>query len=108
MKPIRLIAFLFFIIPASLLAQGQRHRIVFQFTNAQDTLQQKAFVKQLQNLKTHWPDATVEVVLYNQGLELLLPNKAIQIQAVKALHDEGVDFLRKFGVEVVQYQKEIA
>ncbi|MGI9191046.1 MAG: DsrE family protein [Chitinophagaceae bacterium] len=93
MKPVFFIAFLLFLLPASMMGQGQRHRIVFQFTNAQDTLQQKAFIKQLQNLKAHWPDATFEVVLYNQGLELLLPNKGIQISAVKALHDEGIDFL---------------
>lgn len=50
------------------------HKIIFQFTNANDTLQQKAFVKQLENITEHWPNAKYEVVLYNQGLELVMKN----------------------------------
>ena len=84
---------LFLLFTTHLYAQGKRHRVVFQFTNAQDTLQQKALVKQLQNLKAYWPDATLEVVLYNQGLELLLPNKGILVPAVKALYEEGVSWV---------------
>lgn len=98
-------------------AQGKQHKIVFQFTNAHDTLQQKAFVKQLQNLKEHWPDAQYEVVVYNQGLELLMPSHSKHLEAVKELHSKGVRFVvcentmknRKIGKEafipIVEYVK---
>jgi uncharacterized protein len=36
-------------------SQKKTHKIVFQFTNANDTLQQKAFTNQLNNILTHWP-----------------------------------------------------
>ena len=93
MKYALMLSAFFLCLTINLHAQGKRHHVVFQFTNAQDTLQQKALVKQLQNLKAHWPDATLEVILYNQGLELLLPNKGILIPAVKALNEEGVSWI---------------
>lgn len=93
MKPLFIFIVCLFLLPASSIAQGKRHRIVFQFTNANDTLQQKAFVKQLQNLKEYWPEATFEVVLYNQGLELVMPNKSNHLAAIKLLQEEGVQFL---------------
>lgn len=93
MKQLYWLLICLFLIPATMLAQGKRHRIVFQFTNANDTLQQKAFVKQLQNLKEYWPDAQYDVVLYNQGLELLMPNKSNYIPALQKLSEDGIAFL---------------
>lgn len=49
-------------------AQGANHKVVFQFTLA-DSMQQKAFSNQLKNLRKHWPDAQIEVVAYNQGID---------------------------------------
>jgi intracellular sulfur oxidation DsrE/DsrF family protein len=74
-------------------AQNKEHKIVFQFTNANDTLQQKAFVKQLENLNEYWPNASYEVVLYNQGLELLMQNNTGYIARLVKLHSNGVRFL---------------
>ncbi|QZK90647.1 DsrE family protein [Flavobacterium sp. CHNK8] len=69
------------------------HKIVFQFTNAIDTLQQKAFANQLNNLTNHWPKAKYEVVVYNMGLEFLMPSKSKHITTIKALHAKGVRFI---------------
>jgi intracellular sulfur oxidation DsrE/DsrF family protein len=93
MKHILVLLIGLFLLPAAMHAQGKRHRMVFQFTNASDTLQQKAMVKQLQNLKEYWPDAEYEVVLYNQGVELLIPNKSNYMPALQKLNEEGVIFL---------------
>jgi len=70
-----------------------KHKIVFQFTNANDTIQQKAFANQLNNLTSHWPKAKYEVVVYNMGLEFLIPTKSKHIATIKALHAKGVRFL---------------
>lgn len=70
-----------------------KHKIVFQFTNANDTLQQKAFANQLKNLTDHWPKAKYEVVVYNMGLEFVMPTKSKHIAAIKAFHAKGVRFL---------------
>ena len=74
-------------------AQTKTHQIVFQFTNANDTMQQKAMIKQLQNLHAHWPEAKMEVVLYNQGLELLMPGRSIRLQEVRDLMKKGIRFV---------------
>jgi intracellular sulfur oxidation DsrE/DsrF family protein len=69
------------------------HKIVFQFTNATDTLQQKAIVNQLKNMTTHWPNAKYEVVIHSMGLPLVMSVKSKQIDAIKALRAKGVRFL---------------
>lgn len=69
------------------------HKIVFQFTNAIDTLQQKAFANQLKNLTDHWPKAKYEVVVYNMGLEFVMATKSKHIAAIKALYAKGVRFV---------------
>lgn len=70
-----------------------KHKIVFQFTNANDTLQQKAIVNQLTNLTTHWPNAKYEVVIHSMGLPFVMTSKSKQMQAIKALRAKGVHFL---------------
>ena len=69
------------------------HKIVFQFTNATDTLQQKAIVNQLKNMTTHWPNAKYEVVIHSMGLPFVMSEKSKQIGAIKALKAKGVRFL---------------
>jgi intracellular sulfur oxidation DsrE/DsrF family protein len=73
--------------------RGKGHKIVFQFTNGKDTLQQKAFINQLNNLKEHWPEAEYYVVVYNMGLELVMPETSVNINAVQKLHEKGVQFV---------------
>ena len=69
------------------------HKIVFQFTNATDTLQQKAIVNQLKNMTTHWPNAKYEVVIHSMGLPFVMSEKSKQIGAIKTLKAKGVRFL---------------
>ena len=69
------------------------HKIVFQFTNANDTLQQKAFVRQLENITAHWPNAKYEVVVYNQGVELVMKNNTKYQARLQTLKSKGVNFV---------------
>jgi intracellular sulfur oxidation DsrE/DsrF family protein len=69
------------------------HKIVFQFTNANDTLQQKAFVKQLENITAHWPNAKYEVVVYNQGVDLVMKNNTKYQARLQSLKAKGVKFV---------------
>lgn len=94
MKKVLLLASLIMVLYSkALLAQPDDHKIIFQFTNAVDTMQQKAFVNQLKNVTAYWPDAQIEVVVYNQGLELVMPAKSKHIDAVKQLIEKGVRFV---------------
>lgn len=96
MKIIKLTTlFLIALCTVSAVAQSKpnNHKIVFQFTNDNDTIQQKAFAKQLKNLTDHWPTAEYEVVLYNMGLEFIMPTKSRHIAAIKKLHAKGVRFV---------------
>lgn len=90
-----LFVFVFSMISIGALAQKKpnNQKIVFQFTNANDTLQQKAIVNQLTNLTNHWPNAKYEVVIHSMGLPFVMSSKSKQIQAIKALRAKGVRFL---------------
>jgi len=90
-----LFVLLFSLISIGTFAQKREdeHKIVFQFTNANDTIQQKAFTNQLNNLTAHWPKAKYEVVVYNMGLEYIMLTKSKHIDAIKALHAKGVRFV---------------
>ncbi|RDI57439.1 DsrE family protein [Flavobacterium glaciei] len=85
----------FSMISIAALAQKKpnNHKIIFQFTNATDTLQQKAIINQLNNLTTHWPKAKYEVVIHSMGLPFVMSGKSKQIQAIKTLRDKGVRFV---------------
>lgn len=70
------------------------HRIVYQFTNAVDSMQQKAVTNQLKNIISHWGEAVeVEVVLYNQGLEYAMSAKSRHQEAIRELMGKGVKFV---------------
>ena len=69
------------------------HNIVFQFTNGNDTLQQKAFVKQLENITEYWPQANYKVVIYNQGVELVFVTNNVYRNRLLALKQKGIQFV---------------
>ncbi|RBN49423.1 DsrE family protein [Flavobacterium psychrolimnae] len=96
MKNLKLTALILlglFTVSAFAQKRPNNHKIVFQFTNAIDTLQQKAFANQLKNLTDHWPKAKYEVVVYNMGLEFVMATKSKHIAAIKALYAKGVRFV---------------
>ena len=71
----------------------KQHRVVFQFTNALDSAQQKSIATQLDNLITAWPDADIEVVIHGKGVGLVMPAKSSQLEAVRTLKSKGVKFM---------------
>ena len=87
-----LITFLFLAFSQTVEAK-KTHKVVFQFTNANDTLQQKAFVKQLENTTDYWPEAHYEVVLYNQGIELVMNSNTHYKEKLLLLKSKGVKFV---------------
>ena len=93
MKFIAFTLILFFTLSLSSgFAQGKEHKVVFQFTLA-DSLQQKAFSNQLKNLRKHWPDAQIEVVAYNQGIDFLMTKKTRHHDIIADLKSKGVRFV---------------
>lgn len=84
---------LFFTLTISTIyAQGKDHKVVFQFTLA-DSMQQKAFINQLKNLRKHWPDAQIEVVAYNQGIDFLMTKRTRHHDIIAELKSKGVRFV---------------
>ncbi len=84
---------LFFTLTISTIyAQGKDHKVVFQFTLA-DSMQQKAFSNQLKNLRKHWPDAQIEVVAYNQGIDFLMTKRTRHHDIIAELKSKGVRFV---------------
>ena len=66
-------------------------KIVFQLTSS-DTLVHKALVKQIQNALTAAPNAKIEVVCHNNGIEFLTAAKTKFAQNITDLKAKGVEF----------------
>ncbi len=80
------------LMPNDATAQGANHKVVFQFTLA-DSMQQKAFSNQLKNLRKHWPDAQIEVVAYNHGIDFLMTKRTRHHDIIADLKKAGVRFV---------------
>jgi intracellular sulfur oxidation DsrE/DsrF family protein len=72
--------------------QGKSHKIVFQFST-EDTLAQKALMKQLNNILTVAPDTKIEVVCHGPGLNMLLTSKSMVAEKISQMTKRGVNFL---------------
>ncbi|MBK7433166.1 MAG: DsrE family protein [Chitinophagaceae bacterium] len=68
------------------------HRIVFQLST-DDTLAQKALMKQLNNITTVAPGTKIEVVCHGPGLGMLITGKTIVQEKIRQMKDKGVDFV---------------
>jgi uncharacterized protein len=66
-------------------------KIVFQLTSS-DTLVQKALVKQLNNALTAAPNAKIEVVCHNNGIEFLTTAKTLFAKNITDLKAKGIAF----------------
>lgn len=79
----------------SVLAQNvvstKAHKVVFQLTNS-DTLAHKALVRQINNLLTAAPNAQIEVVCHNNGIEFLTTAKTKYAKGIAELKVKGVVF----------------
>lgn len=67
------------------------YKIVFQLTS-DDTLVQKALVKQIDNALTAAPKSKIEVVCHNKGISFLQTAKTQQADKIKELKAQGVVF----------------
>ena len=74
--------------------QSQTHpyRVVFDLTS-RDTLDQKAVLRWIREVSTSSPKAQMEVVMYANGFELVMPDRSAFINDVKeALKNPNVAF----------------
>jgi uncharacterized protein len=67
------------------------HKIVFQLTSS-DTLVHKALLKQVLNALNAAPNAKIEVVCHNNGIEMLTIAKTTQAKKMAELKAKGVVF----------------
>ena len=92
MRRLLFIGLLALLSPASVKAQGQPYRVVFDLTS-RDTLEQKAVLRWLKEVGTSSPDAQMEVVMYAKGFELVMPERSAFIADVKeAMKSPNVTF----------------
>ena len=63
-------------------AQESSYKVVFDLTS-KDTLDQKAVMRWLDEIISSNPAATMEVVMYGKGYELVMPEKSGYINQVK-------------------------
>lgn len=66
-------------------------KIIFQLTS-NDTLVHKALVKQIKNALIAAPNAKIEVVCHNNGIEFLTISKTIEAKNIAELKGKGVEF----------------
>lgn len=89
-KNIALLCGMMFIYQNSL-AQHADYKVVFDMSS-RDTISQQAVVREINLIKSANPDAKLEVVVYGQGLNLILKDKP-QAEAVeKLLGNKDVSF----------------
>jgi hypothetical protein len=76
----------------SKIVTNQIHKIIFQLTTS-DTIVHKSLMKQLANIKSVTPDTKIEVVCHGPGLDMLIINKSIVLEKIKAAKEMGVEFI---------------
>lgn len=69
----------------------KKHKIVMQFSNG-DSLSMASVVGQVKNIRTAWPNASIEVVCHGPGLDLLVASKSKAAGQVAEWSQKGVVF----------------
>src|SRR6187455_1490572 len=69
----------------------KKHKVVIQFNDA-DSISQSRVVLQVQNVKTAWPNADVEVVCLGGGLDLLITANSKVSKAIAEWSAKGITF----------------
>lgn len=94
-----LLCFLVLALPSLAMSQTEapvvttkRLKVVFHLTS-NDTLAQKAMVKQLHNFLIAAPNAQLEVVCHNNGISFLQTAVTKQAEKIVELKSKGVDFV---------------
>ena len=76
--------FVFITIAAIVKAQNADYRVVFDMTS-RDSVNQQSVIRQLTGITKSNADAKLEVVLYGQGLDMVVKGKSLQEPAVSQL-----------------------
>ncbi|MGK2860800.1 MAG: DsrE family protein [Chitinophagaceae bacterium] len=71
--------------------QSGKHRVVFQLTT-DDTVVHKGLLRQLNNVLTAAPGATLEVVCHGPGINFLMKDKTIVHEKIQEMKSRGVQF----------------
>lgn len=94
-----LLCFLVLALPSLAMSQTEapvvttkKLKVVFHLTS-NDTLAQKAMVKQLHNFLIAAPNAQLEVVCHNNGISFLQTAVTKQAEKIVELKSKGVDFV---------------
>lgn len=73
-------------------AQNADYKVVFDITS-KDTINHQTVVRETNLIRESNPDANIEVVVYGEGLNLVLKDKSTQAAAVQQLiNDKKVSF----------------
>lgn len=92
MKRILLVGLLALLTAGFVQSKRQPYRVVFDLTS-RDSLEQKAVLRWLREVRSSSPNAQMEVVMYAKGFELVMPERSAYISEVKdALKDPNVSF----------------
>lgn len=69
------------------------HKIVIQLSTS-DTVEQKALMNNLKNLKEGWGDSVIiEVVIHGPGIDAVIKGKTTQHEGIQRMMTEGVHFV---------------
>ncbi len=105
MKKLSVIFALLFILVNIAKAQQTDYKVVFDMST-RDSISQQAVIKEVQLIKANNPAAKIEVVIYGQGLNLVLKEKSKHAEIISKLAaDPNIDFkvcaftLKHFQIE---------
>jgi len=80
---------LVFLLPACMLqAQTKNYKAVFDMSS-RDSVNQQAIVREIGLIKGASPDANLEVVIYGQGMDLVVKGRTSQEAAVQKIIADG-------------------
>jgi uncharacterized protein len=92
MKKITLLVIVFMLSISFVQAQNANYKVVFDMSS-KDTVNQQAIIRELGLIRGSSPDAKLEVVVYGQGLDLVVKGRTKQEPAVQQLlADKGIAF----------------
>jgi intracellular sulfur oxidation DsrE/DsrF family protein len=79
---------LFLLLIATVSAQSNDYRVVFDLTS-RDTINQQTVIREIGLIRNANPEAQLEVVIYGQGLDLAVRGRSAQESAVQKLIADG-------------------
>lgn len=80
------------IVACSLFAQQADYKVVFDMST-RDSVSRQALIREVELIRTYNPASKVEVVIYGQGLNLVLKDKSKHVEAItKLLADKNTEF----------------